>query len=166
MIATPQPQDRVAVLRAQFDAQFADAPAVAGETGERFLVVGVGGERLLLRLADVTGLYVDRRIVAVPSTKPALLGITGLRGAILPVYALGAALGYPPGDATPRWLVTATSAPVAFAVARFERHAAIARDRIVPRGDADGARAFLREAAMVDRDTLPVVDLPSLAAQL
>ncbi len=161
MIEAAPAADRAAALHAAFDRQFAAAPTTAAEAGEQFLVVGVGRDRLLLRLRDIGGLFADRRIVTVPSGNAALLGITGLRGAILPVYSLGIALGYPRPDATPRWLVTAASALLAFAFAHFERHVEIARDRIVPRGDA----GQLREAATVGRDTLAIVDLPSLAAQ-
>lgn len=160
MIATDT-GDRAASLRAEFDAQFATAPVLGQESGERFLILGVGRDRLLCRLAHVGGLHVGHRIVPVPSTKPALLGIVGLRGAIVPVYALGAALGFPPDEAS-RWLVTAASAPLAFAVGRFERHVEIPRDRIVPRGNA----GCLREAAAVGPDTLSIVDLPAVAAQL
>lgn len=160
MIAAAAANDRAALLRADFDAQFAAAPAPAVATGERFLIVVAGRERLLLRLAHVAGLYVDHRIVAVPSAKPALLGIVGLRGAIVPVHGLGAALGFPPDEA-PRWLVTAASAQLAFAVARFERYVEIARDRIVPRASAGP----MREAAAVGTDTIAIVDLPSVAAR-
>jgi purine-binding chemotaxis protein CheW len=161
-----QSEDRAAMLRAAFDRAFSAAPVVANETGERLLLIGVGGDRLLLRLRDIGGLFADRRIVAVPRANPALLGITGLRGAILPVYGLGVALGYPPADGAPRWLVTATAVPLAFAFEHFDRHVEIARDRIVPRADDRGGRGHLREAATVGSDTLSIVDLPSVAAQL
>jgi chemotaxis signal transduction protein len=166
MIEASQPEDRAALLRAEFDRAFAAAPVAANQTGERLLIVGVGGDRLLLRLRDIAGLFADCRIVAVPRAHAALLGITGLRGAILPVYALGAVLGYPPAESVPRWLVTAAAAPLAFAFTHFDRHIEVARDQIVPRGDADRAHGHLREAAMVGRDTLSIVDLPSVASQL
>jgi purine-binding chemotaxis protein CheW len=153
---------RAAAFRAAFDDGFAAAPVTADIAAERLLVVSVEGERLLIRLADITGLFADRRIVAVPRTKPALLGITGLRGAILPVFALGVALGYPPPQLRPRWLVTAAARPLAFAFDRFDGHVEISRAAIVPRR-AEGA---IREAASVGIETLPLVDLRLLAETL
>jgi chemotaxis signal transduction protein len=161
-----QAGDRAAALRVEFDRGFAAPPAAAMEPGERLLVVGIAGDRLLLRLRDIAGLFADRRIVAVPRANAALLGITGLRGTILPVYSLGIVLGYPAADSMPRWLVTAAAASVAFAFAHFDSHIEVASARIVPRADADRSRGHLREAATVGRDTLSIVDLPSVAAQL
>ncbi|MGH6979626.1 MAG: chemotaxis protein CheW, partial [Stellaceae bacterium] len=146
--------------------QFAAAPDAATVPGERFLVVGVGGEILLLRLSQIAGLFADRRIVPMPRAGAFLLGITGLRGAILPVYSLAASLGYPPPTVPPRWTVTMADAALAFAFDRFDRHIEVPRDRIVPRADADRGRGHLREAAPVGRDNLSIVDLPSVAAQL
>jgi purine-binding chemotaxis protein CheW len=166
MIEASQADDRAALLRAEFDRGFAAPPLAASEAGERLLIVGIAGDRVLLRLRDIGGLFADRRIVAVPRANAALIGIVGLRGAILPVYALGVVLGYPPAERVPRWLVTAAAVPLAFAVDHVDRHIEIALNQIVPRGDADRARGHLREAAMVGRDTLSIVDLPSIAAQL
>jgi chemotaxis signal transduction protein len=157
--------DRAAALRAEFDRQFAASPAAAAPVRDRLLVVGIGGDTLLLRLSHIAGLFADRRIVPIPSAAASLLGITGLRGAILPVHSLGVALGFPPAAATPRWLVTLASAPLAFAFEHFHQHIEIARDRIVPRADADRGRGHLREAALVDGDNLAIVNLLSVAAQ-
>jgi len=166
MIQPTRAEDRAASMREAFDRQFAAAPAGAVLAGERFLVIGVGGDMLLLRLSQIAGLFADRRIVPMPRAASSLLGITGLRGAILPVHALGVALGYPPASARPRWLVTLATAPLAFAFEHFERHVEIARDRIVPRADSGRGHGHLREAAPVGGDNLSIVDLPSVAAAL
>ena len=118
-------EGRAAALRAAFDDSFAAAPIAADAAAERLLIISVAGERLLIRLADIAGLFADRRLVAVPRTKPALLGIIGLRGAIVPVFALSVALGYPPPQRRPRWLVTAAARPLAFAFDGFEGHVEI-----------------------------------------
>jgi purine-binding chemotaxis protein CheW len=152
-------EGRAAVLRAAFDDAFAAAPIAADTAAERLLIVSVAGERLLIRLADIAGLFADRRLVAVPRTKPALLGIIGLRGAIVPVFALSVVLGYPPPQRRPRWLVTAAARPLAFAFDGFEGHVEISRAAIVPRG----AGGVMREAATVGVETWPLVDLRLLA---
>jgi chemotaxis signal transduction protein len=166
MMAAAGADQRVAALRAEFDRGFAAPPAPARAAAESVLVIVVGGEQFLLRLGEIAGLFVDRRIVPVPSASTTLLGITGVRGAILPVFGLGGLLGYPPSETNPRWLAVAASAPVALAFDRLDRHLEIARRAIVPRADAARAHGHIREAALVEPDTLSIVDLPSVAAAI
>ncbi len=48
-------------------------------------------------------LHCDQAVVAIPGSTPELLGITGIRGSIVPVFSLDALLGY--GSHGPgRWL--------------------------------------------------------------
>jgi purine-binding chemotaxis protein CheW len=150
---------RAAGLRAEFDRGFAAPPPAAATAAENFLVIVCGGERMLLRLKDITGLFVDRRIVTVPSADAAFIGITGLRGAIVPVYRLGALLGQSPASAPARWL--AVAAGNAFALDELDTHLALPRDAIVPRGDL--ARGHVHDSAITPRGTLSIVDLPSVA---
>jgi purine-binding chemotaxis protein CheW len=63
----------------------------------------VTGNPYALRANEVSGLASNKKVVALPSRMPELLGIVGIRGQIVPVYSLAALLGYAPEDRD-RWL--------------------------------------------------------------
>src|SRR6202023_3988958 len=86
---------------------------------EDLLAVRIGTQLFAIRLSEITGLFAGKKVTPVPGGHPALCGIAGFRGAILPVYDLQILLGHC-GTATPRWLVIAAAAPVALAFAVFE----------------------------------------------
>lgn len=125
-------------LAAEFDGSFALAHREAPVTVD-VLAIGVGGDRYALRISDIAGLFADRAITAVPSSRAELLGIAGFRGSIVPVFDLAVLLGYT-SIAAPRWLVIASGTPVALA---FEEFAGQLR---VPR----------------EEQVLPVIDLASI----
>lgn len=127
-----------AALRRSFDESFAVAAASKLERLEGLLAIRVGGDPYALRLSQISGLYADRRIVAVPSPVVELLGIVGLRGTMLPVYDLAALLRYPPA-ASPRWMVLAggSQQPVGFAFEGFDAHVQVPEASLV----SDEARA-------------------------
>jgi len=108
-------------LRAEFDRGFALAPSAGGADGlEGHLAIRVGGDPCALRLADLLGVYVDRKIVPLPSSVPTLLGIASFRGVLIPVHDLRLLLGYP-ARAPARWLVRVrAAAPVGLAFDALE----------------------------------------------
>ena len=93
---------------------------------------------------------------------PELLGLAGSRGALVPVYDLGALLGYP-RDGSRRWLVTTAGAVVVgLAFDRFEAHVRVDGDAVAVDDSPtqrhadrvahlpDGARRVLRLASILD----------------
>jgi purine-binding chemotaxis protein CheW len=113
--------DPAAALRAEFVRGFAEPGRPRAATGEAFLAIRAGGAPRAIALAEIAGLFVDRRITPVPTSITGLLGLVGLRGAMVPVYDLRVLLGANPVD-EPRWLVTAAVATVAFAFDGFDGH--------------------------------------------
>ncbi|HEY8088280.1 MAG TPA: chemotaxis protein CheW [Polyangiaceae bacterium] len=153
---------RATELRRSFDRSFADPPRAAVAVLEDLLTIRVAGDPYALCLAECAGLFADRKVTPLPTTVPELLGLAGSRGALVPVYDLGALLGYP-RDASRRWLVTtAGSAVVGLAFDEFEAHVridhdAVAEDDSPARRHADrvahlpdGARRVLRVASILD----------------
>src|SRR5207237_842497 len=129
MLAT----DRGAELRRAFDRSFAEAPRSDVTSLEDLLEITVGVTPYALRITEVAGLFVDRKITPLPTTVPELLGITGFRGSILPVYDLAGMLAYPVATATkPRWLAIAAALPVGLAFEGFDSHQRIPRDASAP----------------------------------
>jgi chemotaxis signal transduction protein len=129
--------DRAADLRAHFDRSFAEAPRAAAAATEDLLAIRLGGAPYALRLGELAGLFVDRRVAPVPSAVRELLGIAGFRGAIVPVYDLRLLLGCA-ATAPPRWLVIAAQLPVGFGFDVLEGHLRVGTGAIAT-GAAGGA---------------------------
>lgn len=155
--------ERAAELRRAFDRSFAETPRGDPPETIDFLVVKVGGDDLMLRLAEIAGVYADKTVVPVPSRAPGLLGIAGFRGAMLPVYDLAPLLGYPPSE-TWRWLVIAAGAEVALAFDSFAGHLRLPAASIAAREGGHGGH--LRQVARTERFVRPVVDIPLVIAAI
>lgn len=165
MASTTALATRAAELRFAFDRGFA-APLRAG-LAERhgFLAIRVGTRAFAIRLSEVAGLFVDRKITRVPGTDAALLGIAGFRGALIPVYGLAALLGES-GASGPRWLVTAVAAPVAFGFDGFEGHVAVAADAIVPQQASASMRDYAPAFIQAESTVRPVICFAAIVAAL
>ena len=85
--------DRVTELRDAFDRSFAQAPSTEAAAVENLLAIRVGAHPYALRMAEVSGLFADKKVTRLPSPVSELSGIAGLRGAVLPVYDLAMLLG-------------------------------------------------------------------------
>jgi purine-binding chemotaxis protein CheW len=155
--------NRAAALRAEFDRSFAVAPHPAVTVVEDLLAIGLKGDPYLLRLADVSGLYADKRLMWLPSSVAALLGIAGFRGTVLPVYDLGMLLGKP-RTVAPRWSVVDANRRVAFAFEAFSGFLRARPETIVP----DAREAPGRHVRDVLQGDLirPIVDLTSILETL
>jgi purine-binding chemotaxis protein CheW len=80
--------ERAAAMRLAFDRSFAEPLRPATEAVENLLAIRIGTQAYALRLAEVAGLFADRKVTPVPGGDAALVGIAGFRGAIVPVYGL------------------------------------------------------------------------------
>ncbi|HET9517272.1 MAG TPA: chemotaxis protein CheW [Actinoplanes sp.] len=160
--------DRLAELRSGFDQSFAEPPRRHDLETRELLAIQAGGRRYVLRLSQTSGVFCDRPITALPGPVPALLGLAGFSGTIVPVYDLAALLGHPMPD-PPRWLVLAAgSPPLALAFHQLDGHLRVARETLVDEAGQhhDGGprrpRGCLRGMAMLPEGTRAVVDVPSV----
>ncbi len=153
--------ERAAELRREFDRTFSEPVRLDPATKEELLAVRVGGQACALRLSEITGLFVDKKITRVPGGNAALRGIAGFRGALLPVYDLPVLLGHP-GTQTPRWLVIASAAPVALAFDAFERQLRVSRDEILPQSARSETTGYAREIVRTRTFIGPILHLPSI----
>jgi len=156
--------NRAAALRAEFDRSFAAAPPAAATAVEDLLAIGIEGDPYLLRLAEVSGLHADKRVMWLPSPVAELIGLAGFRGTVLPVYDLGMLLGKPRAAAAPRWTVVDASGRVGLAFDAFSGFLRARPETIVP--DAREARGrHVRD--VLQGDTIqPIVDLTSILQTL
>lgn len=152
-------QSRLTGLRTDFDRSFAEPVRPHAEDSVELLAIRAGGRPYALRLSQASGVHPDRPVTALPGPLPALLGVAGFGGGILPVYDLAALLGHPAGD-RPRWLVLAAGTPpLAFAFGQLDGHVRVADDSIITEGH-QGA-GCLRGMVPLAGGSRPIVDLPA-----
>src|ERR1700760_4167096 len=101
---------RIDELRGDFDRSFAEPARSHDVEHAELLAVRAGGRPYALRLSQTAGLHPDRPVTPLPGPIPALLGLAGFAGTVVPVYDLAGLLGHP-GATRPRWLVLAAGTP-------------------------------------------------------
>jgi purine-binding chemotaxis protein CheW len=164
----PEIDQAAAALRGAFDAAFAEAPRAGEGAGDGLLALRVSGEPYAVRLAEVAALHRDRKVVALASHRAELLGLAAFRGALVPVYDLGALLGLGAARA-PRWLMLARAtsssarhgeASVALAFDALDAHLRVAEVPSEPRA----ARAVRHVAGAVRAGDAvrPLLDLGAI----
>ena len=146
----------LAQLRTDFDNGFAQAPRISADH-ESVVQIRVGGEAFAIRTGDIAGLVKSRKIVPLPSRMPELLGLTALRGSLIPVYDLAALLGLSPGPG-PSWLILATGdTPIGLAFEGFE-------GRQVPEWLSERSeRHYVRQLVRTGSTVRAVLDVPGLS---
>jgi chemotaxis signal transduction protein len=152
---------RAAEMRRAFDRGFAEPLRLGTDVSEDLLAIRVGMQPYAMRLNEIAGLFVDRKVTPVPGADAALIGIAGFRGAIVPVYALHALLGHSAAQ-QPRWLAIAAAAPVALAFDAFEAQLSVPPDAILPATSGGEARNYVRDFVRAPNFSGPVMHLPSI----
>lgn len=154
----------LAQLRADFDRSFAAAPAQAPDEVP-FLLLQVGADRVAVRLQDVSGLVACGRIVPVPSRAPTLLGIAGIRGAIVPIFSLARVLGQQREAARPRWVLLCGTEPLGLGFAEIEGQVGVA-----PAGlrevRAEGRSPHVSHVVAVANGIRPLLSIASILQAL
>jgi chemotaxis signal transduction protein len=158
-------RDRLAetlrTMQSEFDAAFAEAPNFERARVEELLSLRLGGDPYAFRLREISGLYADKKIVRVPSFVPELRGVVGLRSVILPVYDLGALLGYA-RTLDLRWIVTLRGQAVGFGFSTFEGQVQVPAEHVSSDARPDASQRFVRGVTRHD-GVRPLVDLDSLS---
>ena len=157
MNAAEMVAERLGALRGDFDRSFAEPLRHHDDEHDELLAIRAGGRPYVLRLCQTSGLHPDRPVTPLPGPLPALLGVAGFGGAIVPVYDLAALLGHPVPD-RPRWLVLATGQPpLALAFHHLDGHVRVPADTIL----AEGHAGSLRGMVPLPGGTRPIVDIPA-----
>jgi purine-binding chemotaxis protein CheW len=128
----------------------------SADTRQR-LTVRAGQARVAMAASGVAEVIRAPRITRVPHGPPGLIGVTHLRGAILPVVSLSQLLGEAAVTDATRVVVLRRDQPVGLAVDSVEALKAVGADDAAPEhgrlmlDDADGARWFDLEAVLDER---------------
>lgn len=147
-------------LREAFDGAYAQVAEEAPVGVENLLAVRIAGEPYAIRVAEIAGLYADRRVVRLPVAEPALIGMASFRRRIAPVYDLARLLGCT-AAAAPTWLVLARAGDVvALAFEAFEGHCSVTAEQLIGAGSAPATPSVLRGAVRAQGAIRPIVDLP------
>jgi chemotaxis signal transduction protein len=156
---------RAAALRAAFDRSFAEPAQLEMTPMADLLAVRVGDDIVAIRLSEIAGLHVGKKVTRVPGGDPALLGIAGFRGTIQPVYCIATLLGRP-AAVSPRWLVIAAAAPLALAFDGFERHLRVAVETIRSRDVNAKDQPYARTFVPIQEFVRPILHLPSILDEI
>ena len=160
-------QVTAAGLARDFDLGFSRAAEVEHAAEENLLVIELGAQPFAVRVSEVRAIVTTPRIACVPSSAPALLGIAGIRGEILPVFDLARLLGVANVERGLRWSLLAGDAERA-ALAfhhfdRFERVHATAVARFVPEGSS---APFVEEVVRLERGVVSIIRVARLLSGL
>lgn len=145
-------------LKQEFDRTFAALHVTKEDRSEDLLAITLFGSKYALKLGDVSGIYSNRKIARIPAARPGLLGIAGFRGAILPVYDLGALIGLP-ASVKPKWLAVVRAGDVAVAFEAFDGHLRVPAHTIAANEYKDGGRQYLSHLIRSDDGIRSVVNL-------
>lgn len=160
-------ETKVAEMRRRFDEAFAAPQECATEALEALLAIRVGGEEHALRLRDISALTAARRIVPVPARFPELVGITALRGDVLPVFSLSRLLGLGGNSEQVRWIVRAGegSDAVGLGFNGLDGYFQVDAAEIFP-GAGQPDRPYVSATARQNGILRGVVDLPLLVERI
>jgi chemotaxis signal transduction protein len=157
---TQQIGSRVERLRADFDHSFSEPARTLDDESVELLAVGAGGRAYALRLSQTSGLFPDRPVTPLPTTVPALRGLAGFAGVVVPVYDLAALLGHPIPE-EPRWLVLAAGTPpLALAFHQLDHHVRVPAAAVLA-GSGAAPRDCLRGMVRLPDGDRPIVDVPA-----
>lgn len=150
--------------RQAFDAAFAVPPPPPASPSIVLLLVRADGELFAVRRSEMTGFVRGENIALMAGRSPGFLGLTGVRGGLYPVWSLAVLLGRPAASVGAAcWLVLAEAgggAPCALACEMFEKMI------FVPESAIDASAGKARAMARWDAALVPVIDLPSLLAEI
>ena len=161
--------NKAAQLRQAFDRTFALPPTLASPEVEDLLTIRVAGDPYAIRLLDIAEIVTERKVVSVPAVTPDLLGLTGIRGGIVPVFGLSSILGYGPDPGSPRWMILCGSEePIALAFSDFEGYLRLPTSALYPDENSRTREhvTYVNQVASTPDGVRAVISIPLIMATI
>lgn len=157
----------LAELRRVFDETFALPPPQPAQARTEFALVVAGGQRYAIRMSELAGLEVNRKIVPMPEGPRGLLGLSAVQGQLIPVFELAVLLGAGARGGAPRWIALHRSQElVGLAFDEFQGSCRLPANALHPLEPAQERAPLSRQAIQVDSGLVHVLDLPLLVSAL
>jgi chemotaxis signal transduction protein len=155
---------RVLQLSRDFDSAFAEIPPPVTPAGGALLALRVAGEPYALRASEISSLARERRVAALPRAPEGFVGLSGLRGMLLPVWDLAVLLGHAGGGSVLWQVQAADETPWALAFESFDGTLSLPLESLRPYAGQGPAAAFSTQAAPDHGRLRPVLELALLGA--
>lgn len=173
MNETPVVETKAAKLRQAFDLAFALPPPQASQEVIDLLTIRVAGDPYAILLREIAGVVVGRTVVPIPAVTLDLLGLAGIRGAVVPVFGLASILGYAgPASGSSRWMILCGAEdPIALAFSDFEGHLRVPKSSLHadenPRATRVGRGSqYVNQVASTDAGVSAVISIPLVVATI
>jgi purine-binding chemotaxis protein CheW len=140
-MAASKLESKIEEMRRLFDESFAAAPHEQVAGLEPMLAITMGSDHFAVPVREISGLAtLTEKVVPVPSRVPELLGLTGVRGIVVPVFSLAELLGLKSQREQAHWLVFCgeRQSPIALAFDAMERMFEVSSSEIIARQESRG----------------------------
>ena len=167
MSETPVAGSTAAALRRAFDLSFALPPPQALAEVEDFLTIRVASDPYAIRLGEIAGMVAGRTVIPVPAVTLDLLGLSGIRGGIVPVFGLASILGYGEGPGSPRWMILCgAEEPIALAFSDFEGYVRLPTSALHADENLGARRQYVNQVAIMEAGARAVISIPLIVATI
>ena len=151
----------LAAMRAEFERAFAEPRRAEREEPESLVAVRIAGAPYAFRIKELTGIAVGRRVVKLPSDVPAMVGLAGVQGRLVPVWSLAALMGIPSTEQQNQWIALCGQADqVGLAFEKIDGYLQVSPASIVPFVAQDTSRELVKELLQADGAVRPILAVP------
>ncbi len=152
-------------LKEGFDQTFTQPAGALRSSQESLLAITAGSHRLALRLSELTGFQLCGKIMPLAGQAPPLLGISGIRGRVVPIFDLAHLLWGQEDGQELRWVALCGSEQgMGLAFAGFDGYLRV--DRTQLRQMIEGEGSHLPEVLQTEGLVRGVVSVKSILIEL
>lgn len=157
-----QLENRLTELRTGFDGAFALSPVEVADNLIELAMIVAGGQRYAIQLRQLSGLEANLRITSVPADLPGLLGLSAVRGHLVPVFDLASLLGASPSGQAPRWVALHFGREfIGLGFDEFEGSRRVPSQALGVQDSAPGQQVIRVESGLVH-----IVDVPAVISRI
>lgn len=141
MNAEPESQSAIELRRA-FDEMFTRSAETRDERAVEVLSIRAGEARMALPVLSIRAVQLCPEVAAVPSVAPSLLGVSGVRGAVVAMYSLAHVLGGAKTPAGGAWVALCGDGTVGLVFDELFGHERLTQGELLP-GEGEASRGFV-----------------------